>query len=57
MIILSQDLLPLLPDFTEIDLFKEQICSSLDSCGSRIQEVKTEMQELATTVESTLQVG
>lgn len=51
-----EDLLPLLPDFTEIDLFKEQICSSLDKCGVGIQEVKTEMQELASSVENTLQV-
>eukprot|EP01031_Cornospumella_fuschlensis_P035060 gene35060-42461_t len=50
-----EDLLPLLPDFTEIDLFKEQICSSLDKCGVGIQEVKTEMQELASSVENTLQ--
>lgn len=53
----SQDLLPLLPDFTEIDLFKEQICNSLNSYGSRIQEVKAEMLELTSTVESSLQVG
>jgi hypothetical protein len=29
---LVQDLLPHLPDFTEIDLFKDQICKTLEDC-------------------------
>jgi hypothetical protein len=50
----SQDLLPLLPDFTEIDFFKDEICASLEGCGHRISALKTEMEELAETADSTV---
>ena len=47
-----EDLLPLLPDFTEIELFKEDICQTLQDCGSRIDHLKSEMQELSESAES-----
>jgi len=47
-----EDLLPLLPDFTEIELFKEEICSTLEDCGSRIDQLKSEMWELSESAES-----
>eukprot|EP00605_Chrysophyceae_sp_TOSAG23-4_P000496 GSChrysophyteH1.ASY1.ANO1.556.1 assembled CDS len=47
-----EDLLPLLPDFTEIDLFKEDICSTLEDCSARIEHLQTEMQELSESAES-----
>jgi hypothetical protein len=47
-----EDLMPLLPDFTEIDMFKEEICHTLEDCGSRIDHLKLEMSELAESAES-----
>jgi ribosomal protein S14 len=47
-----EDLLPLLPDFTEIELFKEDICGTLEDCGSRIDHLKSEMEELSESAES-----
>jgi len=41
-----EDLLPFLPDFTEIDFFKDEICSTLNDYGARIEHLKTEMNEL-----------
>lgn len=46
-----EDLLPLLPDFTEIELFKEDICGTLEECGQRIDHLKFEMEELSETAE------
>ena len=46
-----EDLLPLLPDFTEIDLFKEDICSTLEDCSQRIDNLKSEMEELSESAE------
>jgi len=46
-----EDLLPLLPDFTEIELFKEDICGTLDECGQRIDTLKFEMEELSESAE------
>jgi len=46
-----EDLLPLLPDFTEIELFKEDICGTLDECGQRIDHLKFEMEELSESAE------
>ena len=36
-LLLNQDLLPLLPDQTDIEILKDEICQSLDACGSRIE--------------------
>ena len=52
-----QDLLPHLPNFTEIELFQEEICQTLQSCGDSIQYLKDQMRELADSAESTVQVG
>lgn len=41
-----QDLLPLLPEFAEIDAFRDQICTALDQASSHIDRLKIEMQEL-----------
>ena len=35
--LLEQDLLPLLPDQTDIEILKDEICQSLEACGSRIE--------------------
>ena len=43
-----------MPDFTEIDSFKEDICKSLSSCSARINDVKSDMQHLLDTAETTL---
>jgi vacuolar protein sorting-associated protein 18 len=51
-----QDLLPLLPDFTEIDFFKEEICKSLEDCSGSIGNIKMEMQQLADDVDNTVNV-
>ncbi len=45
------DLLPILPDFTEIDLFKEEICSTLEASESQIEDLKTNMICLSETAE------
>ena len=47
-----EDLMPLLPDFTEIELFKEEICHTLEECGARIDHLKVEMEEFAESAES-----
>ena len=48
--------MPFLPDFTEIDLFKDEICHTLEECGSRIEFLKTEMNELSESAESITKV-
>ena len=47
-----EDLMPLLPDFTEIELFKDEICRTLEDCGARIDHLKLEMEEFAESAES-----
>jgi hypothetical protein len=47
-----EHLLPFLPDFTEIDLFKDEICTTLNDYGARIEHLKTEMNELSESAES-----
>jgi hypothetical protein len=42
-----QDILPLLPDFTEIDVFKDHICETLETCGHRIENLQHDMDELS----------
>ena len=44
--------MPFLPDNTEIDLFKDEICRTLEDCGSRIDSLKAEMTELSDSAES-----
>jgi hypothetical protein len=51
-----QDLLPHLPNFTEMELFQEDICQTLQHCGDNIQLLKNQMRELADTAETTMQV-
>jgi hypothetical protein len=46
-----EDILPLLPDFTEIDVFKENICATLESCGHRIENLQHDMDELSASSE------
>jgi len=40
-----EDILPFFPDFTRIDDFKEEICSSLEDYNRHIEELKIEMEE------------
>jgi len=40
-----EDILPFFPDFTQIDQFKEEICSSLEDYNQHIEQLKTEMDE------------
>jgi hypothetical protein len=47
-----EDLLPLLPEFTEIDLFKEEICLALEESESHIETLKAEMEELSESAEA-----
>jgi DNA-binding IscR family transcriptional regulator len=53
-VITIDDLLPHLPNFTEIDLFKDEICHTLEQCGSKVLALKAEMEELAESTESTV---
>jgi hypothetical protein len=55
-VIRIEDILPHLPDFTEIELFKEEICSTLEECGSRIEQLKAETEDLTVSAESISQV-
>lgn len=41
-----------LPDFTEIDQFKEEICCTLAEYGARMEELRTEMEELTLSAEN-----
>lgn len=47
-----EDLLSILPDFTEIDLLKNEICLSLEISGERIENLKSEMNELSDSADS-----
>jgi hypothetical protein len=47
-----EDILEHLPDFTEIDLFKEEICHTLEDYASRIELLKGEMDELSSSAEA-----
>ena len=40
-----EDILPFFPDFTRIDDFKDEICSSLEDYNHHIDELKSEMDE------------
>eukprot|EP00804_Cyclotella_cryptica_P013955 CCRYP_002466-RB/>CCRYP_002466-RB protein AED:0.08 eAED:0.08 QI:298/1/1/1/1/1/11/357/1434 len=40
-----EDVLPFLPDFAEIDEFKDEICQSLSSYSNKIEQYLKEMQE------------
>jgi len=40
-----EDILPFFPDFTQIDQFKNEICSSLEDYNHHIEELKVEMEE------------
>lgn len=40
-----EDVLPFFPDFTVIDSFKEEICHALESYATRIEGLKSEMDE------------
>lgn len=42
-----QDVLPHLPDFTEIDAFRDDICAALEVCSGHLDALKLEMQELS----------
>lgn len=47
-----EDILEHLPDFTEIDLFKEEICNTLEDYANRIETLKSEMDELSSSAET-----
>lgn len=47
-----EDILPLFPDFVEIDAFKDAICSSLEEYNQEIEELKQEMQQATHTVQA-----
>ena len=42
-----EDLLPYLPDFTQLDLFKDEICKTLEGYTSKIEYLKAEMTDLS----------
>lgn len=46
-----EDLIPFFPDFIVIDAFKEEICVALEDYSRRIDELKTEMDDSATTAQ------
>ncbi len=46
----------MLPDFTEIDFFKDEICKTLEDCTASIANIKVEMQQLADDVDNTVNV-
>jgi hypothetical protein len=46
-----------LPDFTEIDLFKEEIYKTLEDYASRVESMKEEMEELSNSAEAIETVG
>jgi hypothetical protein len=48
--------LPFLPDFTDIEIFKDELCQSLERGGSKIQLLRAEMEELAESAQATVQV-
>ena len=41
-----EDILPLFPDFVQIDNFKDAICQSLEEYNSQISGLKTEMDDI-----------
>lgn len=47
-----EDILPLFPDFVEIDAFKDAICSSLEAYNREIEELKREMQQSTRTAQA-----
>lgn len=46
-----EDLIPFFPDFIVIDAFKEEICAALEDYSRRIDELKTEMDDSASTAQ------
>eukprot|EP01036_Dinobryon_divergens_P033721 gene33721-43579_t len=54
-IITIDDLLPLLPDQTDIETLKDEICQSLEACGSRMEGLNQDMETLAESIGSTIQ--
>jgi len=40
-----EDILPFFPDFVEIDVFKDEICTSLENYNKHIEELKQEMED------------
>lgn len=47
-----EDILPIFPDFTIIDSFKDEICHALESYSNRIESLKTEMDQATQSAES-----
>lgn len=47
-----EDILPFFPDFFIIDNFKSEICLALEGYASRIEELKSEMDEATRSAES-----
>jgi len=46
------DLLPHLPDITDISILKDDICSILEDNGAKIERVKTEIEDLSTSADN-----
>lgn len=53
-ILTIEDLLPILPDFTEIDIIRTEICMSLKGTAKGINNIRDEINDLAESVESTV---
>lgn len=47
-----EDILPIFPDFTIIDSFKDEICHALESYSNRIETLKIEMDQATKSAES-----
>ena len=56
-LLFTKDLLPLLPDLTEIEFLKDEICQSLEACGNRIENLKIDMDTLSESISSTILVN
>jgi hypothetical protein len=50
-------LLPHLPDFTEVDLLKDDICKALEDSSARLDSLKREMSELFESSQGITQVN
>ncbi len=47
-----EDMLPLFPDFVQIDRFKDAICASLGKYNREIEDLRKEMQLATTTAQA-----
>ena len=52
-----KDLLKILPDFTEIELFKDEICRTLQYSSEKIEILKNDMNEITESSENIVNVS